>query len=327
MTQPKRLLLALCALVLTLCGCGHKSGGETLSLVIRPGNHPAEVLYLYTYGTNSVAKDTILAGETTRLEYVRDSVDLFLLTDSLDRIILPLIPDSVDLSVTLAPKFKLKGATHTPRLEEWYRLTQERDTLSTELLDLLEEEGDRPIGLLETLGAIDRFGKTPELMNRYNRSALNQRTYLELLGREGYGEISYSYSFPHYLAVKDRKGKARTLGEVIRKDSLLVACLLDGTRLSEGDTTFLHALDSLSKVNYFVLPLADSIPPYWQKALPSHGRTYTVVDSLGAATEEAHRLRVEWLPTYMVVDSLGQIKHRGHDADSLLFFLKASRTP
>ena len=321
MKHTTSILPLLLALLFALSGCAKKPT-EELSLSVNLSKYPGGTLYLRTYGTTQITTDTIPSGETFRLQYERDTVDLFVLTDTLGRMVLPLIPDSTDLSLSFSPGLKLRGANHTPHLSEWYRLTHERDTLSVELQELLQSDAGNPIGLLEVLGAVERFGLSPDLEVIYYQGLREHSAYLRLLGRQEDIGRPAIFTFPRYLATKDSKGRSRSLPSVIQKDSVLVACILDGSRLAESDTLLLQALDTLTKARYFVLPLADSIPSFWEKHLPK-GRTYTVPDSLGAATEEAIRLQTETLPTYLVVDSLGRVNYSGHNQDSLLTYLQS----
>lgn len=323
-THLLRPLLAFVTLLLLTLSCGKRTPGE-LKLTIDLRDTTPAPHYLYTYGTTRITRDTLPAGSTFSLEYLRDTVDLFILTDTLGHTLLPFIPDTTDTSITLGPTLRLKGTGHTPQLAEWYRLTHERDTLSTELLDLLQQHITEPITLPMTMGVVERFGETPELRQIFTQLGYNQREYLKLLGWQDY-RMDPLRTFPHTLAVNDDKDSPRTLSGVIRKDSLLVTCILDGSRLSPADTTLLQALDTLTRAHYFVLPLADSIPSYWSKQLPD-GRTYTLLDSIGAATEELLRLHVTDLPTYLVVDSFGYIRHQSHDQDALLSFLKTYKNP
>ena len=316
-----RTLLLLMSISLLLSGCSGGRTGERLELRAEssPGLY-SDSLVLYLYGATRITPYPFLAGDRLKVEYDRDTVDLFLLCDRQDgRILLPFIPDSTDLRVRIGSELSAEGLPSAPLLSEWYELNG-RDTLSRELTHLLGVHRSGNLGSLLSLASAQRFpdAPLPEWMSAaIEKLAFDMKTVLGRSQDYSGGSMTLAYSFG-----KEHK----SLKEVLRKDTMLVVSLLDSLSVQERDTAFLTALDSLSPRQYFILPETDTVPAAWKALAEETGKIHFTTDSAGDASRLLSDMNISELPLYLIADTLARVIYMERERDSLLSDLARAKT-
>ena len=313
-------LLAL-TLLLAATGCGKPKDFETLTVrADRLETLYSDSLVVYLYGQTRITAYPFRTGKKITVEYSRDTVDFFTINDLRNnRIILPLVPDSVDVEVRMGKELKLTGMPKADIISDWYRLMQ-NDTISPDLRVLLESQNRGAQGYLMTVAAVMRYPFAPETKGLIQAASLNGSTVSDILGRNLYTQDDYTrlvYRYP-----EDYKGK-KTLHALFDKDTMMVVSIMDGRTLSPKDTAFLQALDTLAQRQYFVLTSLDSLSGAVRKVAKLSEKTHVTADLSGEASKLVSEMNIYRLPTYLIVDSLSHVLYKGYDRDSLLTLLKA----
>lgn len=318
--------------LLLLASCKKEEGASTyLSIELEKG-HPfiegKEKLLLKTYGQTSVTAQSLLAGKENIIPFSRDTIDCFIICDTLGKILLPFIPDLTDATISLNRKgLHLEGVDTPELLQKWFQL--KKDTLQyTALEELLEETADRPIGLLFARAAQQHFKDDTEITEHLRKAIRLNLGFATLLGLQKFSS-SYPYTnqqtFPKEILFSDQKKKS--LHKILKKDTALIVAFLtqrDSTE-REKDSIFLRTLDSLSTTRYFLFYQEDTLPTSFQKYKKKSKRSYFLTDSLGSVSLEVERLKLDTLPLYLIVDSLGNIQHQYKSEQGLLDHLRQER--
>ena len=314
--------LAFVLLLLLSAACtGREGDGQRLDLKTESRSALySDSLDLYLYGQTRITRHPLLAGARLKVDYDRDTTDFFLLTDrESGRIILPIIPDSVDVKARVGDKLTITGVQRDFILKEWYALNA-RDTLSEELGALLRSERDGNLGALLSLASYQRFAGETMLKGILRQSIMRSG---ELLGALGLDASLFDPQRDYFAYRFGTRKKPLRLPEVMGKDTMMVVSILPADLIADKDTAFLLALDTLSQQRYYILPGTDSLPSAWKKVLEkSEKKNHVTPDSSFTAARLVSDMSLDRLPVYMVVDSLSHVLYKTGDRDSLLTILR-----
>lgn len=321
MKRMKIYPLLFGGLLALLTACGEKHDGQLLDFEAEQESHLySDTLDVYLYGATRVTRYPVAVGDRLKVAFRRDTVDLFLIRDRENgRIVLPVIPDSVDVRIRMGEELHTEGLPQGRLLEKWYALNQ-RDSVTPELGRFLMSQETGNLGALLALASYERFGSGTESLAATAREALFRASeMMTVLGLSA--EYFSSRSFFVYRS--GRGDRLVPLREVMGKDTAMVVSVFAPSSASAGDTAFLHSLDTLSRQRYFILPGTDSLPASWRKLLEKDTKkNHAVSDSSGLASRLVGEMGLSRLPEYMIVDSLARIRYRTGDRDSLILYLK-----
>ena len=315
----KLLRYMLLLMPLWLTACGPERDGQRLDIKAERGTGLySDTLDLYLYGATRITRYPLVAGDRLRVDYDRDTTDFFLLSDPLDgRIILPIVPDSVDVAVRIGGELTLNGIPRDFTYREWYALNL-RDTVSSELIDFLAANREGTASSLFGLASYQKFGDDPELRDFAEGGLMANGSLLSALGIN----TSIFRERDRFIYRFGTSRKPKRLAEVMGKDTMMVVSVLPPEFVSDRDTAFLLALDTLSQQRYFILPGTDSLPSSWRKILEkSEKKNHATPDSSFMATRLAAEMNLSRMPVYMVVDSLAKVLYKTEERDSLLALL------
>lgn len=324
MKRMKIYPLLLGSLLVLLTACGEKHDGPIFDFEAEQESHLySDTLDIYLYGATRVTRYPVAVGDRLKVAFRRDTVDLFLIRDRENgRIVLPVIPDSVDVRIRMGKELHTEGLPQDHLLEKWYTLNH-RDSVTPELDRFLMSQETGNLGALLALASYERFGSCDESLEGTTREALFRASeMMTVLG------LSAEYFSPRsFFVYRSGKGdRPVSLQKVMGKDTAMVVSIFAPSSASAGDTAFIRSLDTLSRQRYFILPGTDSLPASWRKLLGvAPKKNHTAVDSSGLASRLVGEMGLARLPEYMVVDSLARIRYRTGDRDSLILYLKEKR--
>lgn len=304
-------------------GCTEKHDGQRLDFKAdRESQLYSDSLEIYLYGQTRITRYPVAVGDRLTIDYKRDTIDFFLVKDPENgRIILPIVPDSVDLKIRMSDKLVTEGLPRGILLERWYALNH-LDSVSDELSRLLSTQETGSLSALLTLASLQRFQNNQFFNSLAPGVLMRENEVMTTLGLTGdffepRETFVYSFGTPE---------KPKRLSAVMGKDTMMVVSVLDGKSVSTKDTAYLLALDSLAQQKYYILSGTDSLPTSWKKILGKNPKkNHASVDSAGMASRLVGDMNLSSLPTYMITDSLSRIVYRTENRDSLLKLLHQIR--
>lgn len=305
--RSKFTLLLVALLLVTACG-PKEEAKRPLRVDLLPGTTPS---ILYTYGATAVQIDTLT--ERYRARYDRDTLDFFLLTDTLGRMEAVLLPDTTRLRYRPG---EVTGVRYGDELMEWQRLvTLTGDTLTEELSDFYRRMEGRRLSLFYAIDAQRRgWDRESSLPGRlFGTARYRQSDLFEAMGlsRDDYRSPRFPESFgPDQQPTK----------EFIKPDRFMAVLALTGEELEDSVafTPFYHLTDSLGVKSLLLLVGRDEPPAF---LLESDASTSYLSDSLGEATLLVNELQASRLPAYFVVDTLMRLVTQPDDLSQLTDYI------